>query len=321
MKMRVVAIPLIAAICYGSPAVASPTTDEQMVRGRGARDRSGGDGGARAAGGGDGERRSGGGERTAERRGGDSRRDDGGQPRTSVARRGDDDHRQSTRTETSRRDNANRDRDRRENDRGDNRRDGDHVSNANRDTGGRYAVPRVYTRDRDFGRNPRVVVRNTRPDIHINFGSPYRNGYRYYTPVHYDRWARSYYRWSPVSYLPLGLIYGSIGFSNFGVYGGWGNAYPYYDPYASAYGSPWRTSGYDVGGIRLKIQPRDAQVFVDGYYAGIVDDFDGTFQSLRLEAGGHKIEVRMPGFADMELDVHVQPGRTLTLAEVMQPRP
>lgn len=117
------------------------------------------------------------------------------------------------------------------------------------------------------------------------------------------------------------MIYGSIGFSNFGVYGGWGNAYPYYDPYASAYGSPWRTSGYDVGGVRLKIQPRDAQVFVDGYYAGIVDDFDGTFQSLRLEAGGHKIEVRMPGFADMELDVHVQPGRTVTLAEVMQPRP
>lgn len=187
MKMRVVAIPLIAAICYGSPAVASPTTEEQMVRGRGARDRTGGDdGGARAAGGGGGERRSGGGERTAERGGGDNRRDDGGQPRTSVARRDDDNQRQSTRTDTNR-----RERDRRDNDRGDNRRDGDRVSNANRDTGERYAVPRVYTRDRDFGRNPRAVVRNNRPDIHINFGSPYRNGYRYYTPVHYDRWARS----------------------------------------------------------------------------------------------------------------------------------
>ncbi len=75
-----------------------------------------------------------------------------------------------------------------------------------------------------------------------------------------------------------------------------------------------KRSGYDVGGVRLKIRPRDAQVFVDGYYAGRVDDFDGTFQSLRLEAGGHKIEVRMPGFEDLELDVHVQPGRTITLA-------
>ena len=62
-------------------------------------------------------------------------------------------------------------------------------------------------------------------------------------------------------------------------------------------------------------------MFVDGYYAGLVDDFDGTFQSLRLEAGGHKIEIRMPGFEDLELDVHVQPGRTITLNEDLQPRP
>jgi hypothetical protein len=320
MKMRVVAISLIAAICYGSPAMASPTTDEQMVRGRGARDRNGGDsggGGGRAASGGGGERRGGGGERTAGARGGDNRRDDGGQPRSGVTRRDDDD----------RRDNNRRDNDRRDND----RRDGGDRNNGRnqRDNGERVAVPRAdgggyyrdFGRDRDFGRNSGFFGRNNRPNIHINFGSPYRNGYNYYTPLHYDRWARSYYRWSPVGYLPLSLIYGSIGFSNFGVYGGWGGAYPYYDPYAYSYGSPWRSSGYDVGGVRLKIRPREAQVFVDGHYAGLVDDFDGTFQSLRLEAGGHKIEIRMPGFADMELDVHVQPGKTITLAEVMIPRP
>lgn len=40
MTLRFVAIPLIAAICAGSPAMASPTTDgEQQVRGKGARDR------------------------------------------------------------------------------------------------------------------------------------------------------------------------------------------------------------------------------------------------------------------------------------------
>ena len=62
-----------------------------------------------------------------------------------------------------------------------------------------------------------------------------------------------------------------------------------------------------------KIRPRDAQVFVDGYYAGLVDDFDGTFQSAAARTGGHKIEIHMPGFEDLELDVHVQPGRTITL--------
>ena len=37
--------------------------------------------------------------------------------------------------------------------------------------------------------------------------------------------------------------------------------------------------------------------------------------------GGHKIEIRMPGFEDLELDVHVQPGRTITLSEDLRPRP
>ena len=73
--------------------------------------------------------------------------------------------------------------------------------------------------------------------------------------------------------------------------------------------------------MRLRIRPRDAQVLVDGFYAGVVDDFDGTFQSLRLAAGGHKIEIRMAGFEDLELDVHVQPGRTITLNEDLRPRP
>jgi len=299
--MRVVASSLIAAICYGSPAMASFTNEEQMVRGRGARDRSS-DGGGRATGG-SAERRSGDGERSAQPRGGDARRDDGDQRRSGVAR------------ENGPRENGRRDTDRSENSRRDTRRN-------DRDSSPRVAVPRTDGGGyRDYGRNPQFTVRNNRPDIHINFGSPYRSGYNYYTPVHYDRWARSYYRWSPISYLPLPLIYGSIGFSNFGIYGGWGNAYPSYGYGNYSYGSPWRSSGYDLGGVRLQIRPRDAQVFVDGYYAGLVDDFDGTFQSLRLEAGGHRIEIRLPGFQDMELDVHVQPGRTITLAEVMVPRP
>jgi hypothetical protein len=69
------------------------------------------------------------------------------------------------------------------------------------------------------------------------------------------------------------------------------------------------------------MQPRDAQVFVDGHYAGIVDDFDGSFQSLRIEQGGHKIEIHMPGFVDLDLDVYVQAGKTITLQQNLQPRP
>jgi len=278
MRLRVVAIPLIAGMCLGTPAFAGSITDDQQVRGRGARDRNGDNGGGQNRGRDDGN----GSQRTADRRG-----DNGAGQRT--ATRGD--------------------------------RDGEQQ---------RAAVQRDGDRDRDRnGGNGRrdngpVIVTRSRPNVNINIGSSYR-GPRYYAPAHYDRWARQYYRWSPIGYAPWSLIYGSIGFSNFGYYGAIGSPNPYYGTYGYGYGGApypaWQASGYDIGGIRLKIRPRDAQVFVDGYYAGLVDDFDGTFQSLRLEQGGHKLEIHMPGFEDLELDVHVQPGRTITLSEQLRPRP
>jgi hypothetical protein len=178
-------------------------------------------------------------------------------------------------------------------------------------------------RGRDYGRQqrpgPRVrVAVPSRPIVNVNIG----NRGRYYGPSYYNGWARRYYRWSPVHYAPWSLIAGSVGYANFGVYGSIGPSHGYpYPHYAHGPGYPSYASGYDFGGVRLRMRPRDAHVFVDGHYAGLVDDFDGTFQQLRLEQGGHKIEIRMPGFEDFEMDVHVQPGRTITLHEDLRPRP
>jgi hypothetical protein len=96
--------------------------------------------------------------------------------------------------------------------------------------------------------------------------------------------------------------------NNWGGYYGAGPGY-YGGGYGGVYGGP---SGWSIGGVRLKVKPRDAEVYVDGYYAGIVDDFDGMWQQLRLDDGGHRIEVRMPGLAPLTFDVMVQPGRTIT---------
>ena len=286
MKLRVVAIPLFAAICLASPEI---TSGEQAQRGRGYRPRDGGGGQTAERSGGDNNR---GGERSAgERNGGEPARTAGGN---------------NSRAEERRAESRAADRETRTADRDDDRQ--------------RYARPRengtvVASRNRP------VIVTHNRP-ININVGSAYR-GPRYYAPVYYDRWARHYYRWSPIGYAPWSLIYGSIGFSNYGFYGGIAPStyYGYNGYYGPAPYSPWHAGGYDIGGVRLKIRPRDAQVFVDGHYAGLVDDFDGTFQSLRLEAGGHRIEIHMPGFEDLDLDVHVQPGKTITLAEELRPRP
>jgi hypothetical protein len=54
-----------------------------------------------------------------------------------------------------------------------------------------------------------------------------------------------------------------------------------------------------------------AAVFAGGM-VGIVNDFDGVFQHVNLEAGEHHIEIESPGFEPVAFDVLVQPGRTIT---------
>ena len=60
-------------------------------------------------------------------------------------------------------------------------------------------------------------------------------------------------------------------------------------------------------------RPRDAAVYVDGYYAGIVDDFDGVFQRLTLEVGPHAIEIDADGLEPRYFDIYVDPARTVDL--------
>jgi hypothetical protein len=114
-------------------------------------------------------------------------------------------------------------------------------------------------------------------------------------------------------------------------YGAFGLGYFYYDPYAwgSNYYGYGGYSGYDpyyarsdrypTGELRLDVSPRYAEVYVDGYFAGHVDDFDGVFQSLRLEEGPHQIRVAAPGFAPLDFDVRIFAGRKVTYRSDLLP--
>ena len=78
---------------------------------------------------------------------------------------------------------------------------------------------------------------------------------------------------------------------------GYGYGYwPYYPIYS--YGANVTTYDRypDLGAVRLQVRPRHAHIFVDGYFVGTVDDFDGTFQRLRLDAGPHQIEIHADGY-------------------------
>jgi hypothetical protein len=81
-------------------------------------------------------------------------------------------------------------------------------------------------------------------------------------------------------------------------------------------GGRWPAFAYTI--LRSVMSTR---VFVDGTYAGVVDDFNGHFQHLDLTPGGHRIDVRQPGFQPLTFQVYIQPGHTTDYKAALEPAP
>jgi hypothetical protein len=162
-------------------------------------------------------------------------------------------------------------------------------------TGGGDTVP-AYARPRE-GRTPvgTAVPRGSVPSNPPSGGVYVPGGY-YGRYGYYDPWGYGY-----------GGYPGGYGGYN-GYYGG------YYDPWYGGYPAyPQSTyTSSDEGSLKLKLKPRNAEVYVDGYFVGVVDDFDGIFQRLHIESGPHRIEVRAPGFEPLAFDVRITPEHTTT---------
>jgi hypothetical protein len=95
----------------------------------------------------------------------------------------------------------------------------------------------------------------------------------------------------------------------------WGYPYPYGYPPA-----PWRFyADWETTSVWLDVSPKDAQVYVDGYYAGVVDDFDGIFQHLTLRAGPHLIEMRKTGYRPLAVEINLYWGQSVTYRRTMEP--
>ncbi|MGE3274162.1 MAG: PEGA domain-containing protein [Vicinamibacterales bacterium] len=94
----------------------------------------------------------------------------------------------------------------------------------------------------------------------------------------------------------------------FGFYYGpyYGPFYPYPGPFAV----PPRFSD---GALRIQVKPEQAEVYLNGYYAGLVDDFDGVFQRLYVPAGPHDVEIRLEGYETYHRKVYVTRGDTFDI--------
>jgi hypothetical protein len=130
--------------------------------------------------------------------------------------------------------------------------------------------------------------------VGIYIGLPYLHGFAAYG---YPYYAGPYYPYR----------YGYYGYAAPFPYAA---PYPYpYPAYGGIYAVPPAGSLY--GGVRLDVTPRDAAVYVDGYYAGIVDDFDGAWQRVALAPGAHRFEIVSPGFETLTFDVNVRGNETV----------
>lgn len=177
-------------------------------------------------------------------------------------------------------------------------------SNAN-NTAGEREVPN-WSRPRGDRPVTGVAVERTGPP-------PSRDGSyhgRYYDPYYYGSFGYGYPGYYNYYYpYTFGMGYGL--YSGFGWNPYFGDAW---DPYYSGYGG--YSSGIyntrDQGNLKLKVKPRNAKVYVDGFFVGLVDEFDGAFQKLALNGGRHKVEVRAEGYETAEFDVLITPDQTVT---------
>jgi hypothetical protein len=188
---------------------------------------------------------------------------------------------------------------------------------AERPSGG-YRAPQGVSPQYDR-RGPDRGDRRVLPDRRDYGRAVPRDNYRYaprVSPYRYDGYRGNYRYYGAPRIVPGRPHYYGRG-GNFSVYFGLGSGYLFGSPY---YGRVYGYVGPHAygarvyyGDVRLLVEPRDAAVYVDGYYAGIVDDFDGAFQRLTIEVGPHQIELDAPGLEPQVFDVYVDPARTVDI--------
>ena len=86
---------------------------------------------------------------------------------------------------------------------------------------------------------------------------------------------------------------------------GWGWYGPYWGPYP--YGIYPGYYGPVTGAVKFDTKMKDAQVYINGAYAGTV----GKLKTLHLRPGNYNIELRAPGYMHYAERIFVAPGKTL----------
>jgi hypothetical protein len=128
----------------------------------------------------------------------------------------------------------------------------------------------------------------------------------------------SFYRgWGYGFYDPSWMGWGFAGGPWYGQ--GWYGPGAWGGGWGPGWGGGWGGWGQPFGSARLQVRPRQAEVYIDGALAGLVDDFDGFFQRLQVEPGEHEVTIYLDGYRTESQRLLFRPNATLDVRLDMQP--
>ncbi len=183
------------------------------------------------------------------------------------------------------------------------------------------------SRDRNGRSITNTAVRRT-PSPLVNVGSnwlgnagyPFSPWGRWY-PWYTGGWGYGYVTMDPWRYGSTRWIFGRYGLW-------WYGPTPYYDPWYDPWYGGYSSFGYggyggghssrddeprrESGSIRLRVNPNNAKVYIDGVLQGTVDDFNGFSGGLDVSAGAHQLEIRADGYVTLKDEIVVDAGKTQT---------
>ena len=106
-------------------------------------------------------------------------------------------------------------------------------------------------------------------------------------------------------------------------YGPWYGPY-FYSPwfYSSFWWYPPYAYPYYYGSfganLKIQVQPKSAEVYVDGYLAGIADQFDGMFQDLLVEPGTREITIYQDGYKSIVQRLYLSAGTSYKIKGTLE---
>jgi hypothetical protein len=73
--------------------------------------------------------------------------------------------------------------------------------------------------------------------------------------------------------------------------------------------------------LRIEVMPKEAAVYVDGYFAGVVDEFDGVFQRLHVLPGEREIAIYLDGYRTHREKLYLSPRSSRKISALLDRLP